>query len=92
MVEKIARERRAPVLEHAHESAARDLRRHILLEGERQAQAVHGGANHEIGVVEDERSAHIDDDGLTLLLELPAIGPGGTAAKIDASVAEQVVG
>jgi hypothetical protein len=34
----------------------------------------------------------VDDDGLTVLLELPAIGSGGTAAQIDASVAEQVVG
>jgi hypothetical protein len=33
MVEKIARERRTPVLQHTHEGAAGDLRRDVLLEG-----------------------------------------------------------
>ena len=91
MVEKIARERRAPVFQHTHEGAARDLWRDVLFKGERQTHAVDGGANHEVGVVDDQRPAHIDDEGLAVLLELPAVWPGGAAAQIDASVGEQFV-
>jgi hypothetical protein len=86
IVKKIASERRTPIFQHTHEGTTRDLRRDAFLKGKRQTQPIDGGANHEIRIVVDQGSAHIDDEGLTAFLELPPVRPGGAAAQVDASV------
>ena len=73
IVEEVAGECRTPVFEHTLERAARDLRRHVFFEGKRQAEAINGGANHHVRVVNDQRSAHVNDEGFAILLEFPAV-------------------
>jgi hypothetical protein len=89
VVEEVPGKRRTPVFEHAHQRPARDLRRDVLFEGERQPQAIDSGPNHEVRIVDDQRSAHINDDGFIAFLELPPVGPRRAGAQVDASVVRQ---
>src|SRR5438309_10184343 len=54
IVQEVAVERRAPVLEHPHEPAARYVFGHMLLEQESQSHSVQRSTVRERGVAEDE--------------------------------------
>ena len=51
VVEKEAGERRAPILEHAHECAVREMRGRVLLRHERETNAVERRTNQESEVI-----------------------------------------
>src|SRR5438094_7739575 len=53
IVQEVAVERRAPVLEHPHEPAARYVFGHVLLEQESQSQSVQRSTERERRVAED---------------------------------------
>src|SRR5206468_9937118 len=91
IVQEVAVERRAPVLEDPHEPAARYVFGHVFLEQESQSQSVQRSTERERGVAEDEGPRHGHSDGLAPLLELPSIdGPAGADAVGDAAVRRQV--
>src|SRR5207245_9017768 len=91
VVQEVALERRAPVLEHPHERAARYVFGHVLLEQESQSQSVQRSTERERGGAEDEGPRDGHSDGLTPLLELPSVdGPAGADAVADAAVRRQV--
>src|SRR5207302_9465766 len=83
-------ERRAPILEHAHELPLCEMRRRALLRHERQSYAIERRANHELHVIDDQRAVHRDGEGLLALIELPAVHAGGSVPKVDAAVACEV--
>src|SRR3989441_3612042 len=91
IVQEVAVERRAPVLEHPHEPAARYVVGHLLLEQESQSQSVQRSTGRERGVAEDEGPRDGHGDGLAPLLELPSVdGPARADAVADAAVRRQV--
>src|SRR5947209_18898034 len=91
IVQEVAVERRAPVLEHPHEPAAPYVFGHVLLEQESQSRSVQRSTERERGVAEDEGPRHGHSDGLAPLLELPSIdGPAGADAMGDAAVRRHV--
>lgn len=91
VVEEIAGERGTPVFQNPHQGAALDLWRDVRLKGKRQTQTLDRGSNHEVRVVDNQGPVHVDDEGLTLLLELPAVRSSGTSAQVDARVRRQIV-
>jgi len=93
VVEEEAVERRAPVLQHPHQFAARDEARDMLLQRERQADAVPRGADRELDVAEDEGPGNGHRHRLAALLELPSVyGSAGAHAVSDAAVRREVPG
>src|SRR5207244_13030262 len=94
IVQEVAVERRAPVLEHPHEPAARYVFGHVLLEQESQSQSVQRSTERERGVAEDEGPRDGHRDGLAPLLELPSIdGPArpGAVGEIGRASCREVV-
>jgi hypothetical protein len=87
-----AGKRRAPVLEHADEAARGDRGFDVALEGQGQADAVEGGARHQLGLAEGERIVDIDLERPAALLELPAIEDAAREAIADAGVVAEVMG
>ncbi len=56
VVQKIAGERRAPIFEHPHECATRQVRRCVRFQDERQTYAIDRGLDQGFHVVDDQRS------------------------------------
>lgn len=92
IVEKVAVERGTPILEHPHERAAHEVRRHVILRRERQAYAVDRRADHELQVVDDQRSVHRDGERLVPLVEFPPVHTLRSVSEVDAAMARQIVG
>src|SRR5207249_6085118 len=46
--------------------------------------------NHDLHVIDDQRSVHRDGQGLLALVELPAVHAGGAVSEVNAAVAWQV--
>src|SRR2546427_40756 len=91
IVQEVAVERRAPVLEDPHEPTARYVFGRVLLEQESQSQSVQRSTERERGVAEDEGPRHGHSDGLAPLLELPSIdAPAGAESVGEAAVRRQV--
>jgi hypothetical protein len=65
----------APVFEDAHQGAPSNVRRDVLFERERKTEAVDGGADHQVGVVDDQRAAHIDDQASPFFSNSHRYGP-----------------
>jgi aryl-alcohol dehydrogenase-like predicted oxidoreductase len=53
--------------------------RDVILKGKRQTQAIDGGANHEVRIIDDQRSTHINSESLTVFLELSPATPAQIA-------------
>src|SRR6185312_17457086 len=92
IVEVEAGEGRAPVLEHADEATAGERRRDQALERQSEADAVEGGADHQLRLAEGHRAVDIDLQRLAVLLERPAVENAAREAIADAGMPAQVGG
>ena len=92
VVEEEAGERWAPIVEHAHECTAREVRRHAFLVRKGETHAIDPRADHYLHVIDDQRSVHCDGEGLIALVELPPVYAGRAVSKVDAAVAQQIAG
>jgi hypothetical protein len=90
VVQEVSRKRRTPILKHADQRAACDMRRQVLLKCERQSHTINRRLNQKIDIVRDERTAHSDGQRLPPLLELPVIHTRGPVSKVEASMIGQI--
>jgi hypothetical protein len=52
VVEEVSRERWAPVLKHLHQASSVQQHRKVPLHGCANADSVHHGLDHEVGIIE----------------------------------------
>ena len=75
---------RAPGRSTAFANAAREeMRRHVIFKCERKSRAVDRCTKHDLHAINDWRSVHGDGEGLTALIELPAVHARGPVSKVD---------
>jgi len=70
-----ARRPSEPVAKHLDECSGRDLVRHVMLHHVSKAGASANGGGKQVAVIGDERSAGLDPELLSILLELPGQSP-----------------
>src|SRR5271165_6916761 len=82
----------APVLQHANERPTREMRRHVIICYEGQADAIERSPDHEVHVIEDQRPAHCYGKGFPALFELPAVNAAARSVpKIDTLMIDEIV-
>ena len=92
VVEVVAGERRAPVLEHRLEPAVGDQRRELLVGQAAEAEAVDGRGGDQLGVVAGELALDADVERPAVTLELPRVEAAeGRQAQVDAGMGGQLV-
>ncbi len=85
------RQLRAPVLEHTHQGAARQVLRDQALEHMRKPHPVESGRHHQAAVVDDERPGDVDLQRLLVPPELPCVMRTAREAPPDAPMKVQVL-
>ena len=60
------------------------MRHNLMLGQKRQTYTVDRGTNHELNVIDNQRSINGDRQGLLALLELPPVQTGRAVPKVDA--------
>lgn len=73
IVEERARERRTPIFQHADQCPAREVVRHAVFCEPSKASPVESGLNHQVEVVEDQRTVDSDRERPAALIEFPLI-------------------
>ena len=64
---------RRPVLQHTNKTTLRNILCDLLFECEAQAGASECRLNHQVGIIDYERTIHADRDRLSAFLEFPPI-------------------
>ena len=59
------------------------MRRRVILKCERKSRAVDRCTKHDLHVINDWRSVHGDGEGLTALIELPAVHARRPVSEVD---------
>ena len=92
IIEKIAVEKRRPVVKYLNQGACCDVPLHDVFRDIGDAVPVHRRVDHGVGIVEGELTIYPDAQFLTFLLELPSIkATGGLVAHVDADMPDQIL-
>ena len=62
-----------PVVQHANEAALRNVLSNLLFKCESNADSSERRLNHQVGIIDYERTIHADRDRLSAFLEFPPI-------------------
>jgi hypothetical protein len=90
IVEEEARERRAPIFQHADQRSAREVFRHAVFREPCKASPIESGPNHQVEVIEDQRPVDSDRERLVALIEFPLLDALAPMPEADASMSQQV--
>jgi hypothetical protein len=89
-VQEEARERWAPILQHAHQHSTREVRRDTIFRDPRQAGPVEGSSDHEFQFIDDQRPIHRNCERLIALVELPPVHALAAVPEAYTSMVQQV--
>jgi hypothetical protein len=92
VIEMVAGERRAPVVQYPDQASIGHERRHHVFHHHRQPRAMKGGVDEQVHIIQDEGAIDVDVDPASIALELPGIETaGGRQADVAAAVMREVL-